>query len=376
MDNENFYERLGSYFVSEDESQTADYVNNNINSKLFNRLRIKIEIEIIGTSDPTGEQVSTYRISKIHVAKKDRTLEKDKNINAFISDIEDINKNLQESNNFYNYKAGKNGWTIFFLLKELITTCQNLHYNYFRGQAKNWPIMPSIFRNKTNKYGKYIYEEFERDYKDICREFPDNLKYIPLEKEYIGKRADELAVLQHYGFPTSLIDITDNPFIALMFMSCFEKMDNPCLICYRINSDESLNNSLVSLVDKLDVNKRIKAQRGAFLNYDKLSYLFDFQKNMLVPKNIYCPIDMITFEICLSEVGIDDSNKESKERKEHYELLRNELVRKLNEFGYYPSHLFPDFDDYIKYKSEEFKLNSQKIAHIPNNIDKIMDQDK
>lgn len=156
MDNENFYERLGSYFVSEDESQTADYVNNNINSKLFNRLRIKIEIEIIGTSDPTGEQVSTYRISKIHVAKKDRTLEKDKNINAFISDIEDINKNLQESNNFYNYKAGKNGWTIFFLLKELITTCQNLHYNYFRGQAKNWPIMPSIFRNKTNKYGRRL----------------------------------------------------------------------------------------------------------------------------------------------------------------------------------------------------------------------------
>lgn len=47
MDNENFYERLGSYFVSEDELQTADYVNNNINSKLFNRLRIKIEI--IGT---------------------------------------------------------------------------------------------------------------------------------------------------------------------------------------------------------------------------------------------------------------------------------------------------------------------------------------
>ena len=67
MDNENFYERLGSYFVSEDESQTADYVNNNINSKLFNRLRIKIEIEIIGTSDPTGEQVSTYRISKIQI---------------------------------------------------------------------------------------------------------------------------------------------------------------------------------------------------------------------------------------------------------------------------------------------------------------------
>ena len=39
MNNENFYEKLGSYFVSEDESQTAYYVNNNINSKLFNRLR-------------------------------------------------------------------------------------------------------------------------------------------------------------------------------------------------------------------------------------------------------------------------------------------------------------------------------------------------
>ena len=32
MDNENFYEKLGSYFVSKDEPQTADYVNNNINS--------------------------------------------------------------------------------------------------------------------------------------------------------------------------------------------------------------------------------------------------------------------------------------------------------------------------------------------------------
>lgn len=40
MDNENFYERLGSYFVSEDESQTANYVNNNINSKLFDLLII------------------------------------------------------------------------------------------------------------------------------------------------------------------------------------------------------------------------------------------------------------------------------------------------------------------------------------------------
>lgn len=373
MNNDKFYENLGSYFVTENDKE--DYIDKNINSKLFNE--IKINIILVGVGQP--DTPNCYEIRKIEVKNKD-SFSNSKTIDTLLNDIEVINRYLKESNEKGGYKGNGTKWHVFYLLKELITTCQKLDYNYYRGQAENWPLIPSVFRNRTNASKKHIYQEFERIYKSTSREFPEELNYISLHKKNIDKRADELAILQHYGFPTTLIDITANPFIAMMFMCCFGKINHPQFKCYHIDIEDDLSKTLVSFVNKSRFNKRIRAQRGAFLNYDKLYYLSDFRKNGLIPKEDYKKIDMITFQIDFSSEKIDkkkESNIKGNENiihktkedlinnffeyeDDYYKVLREELVSKLEEYGYYSNNLFPDFGDYIKYQSQQFKQHKVK----------------
>lgn len=261
-----FYESLGSYFIDSDN----DYIESNINSKLFNE--IKVKVTIIGINQPSNDVSIVYKIKGIEIEKGEEY--KNKLAQPLQKTLNNMNDYLAFEGKNKGYKGDWNNWTIFYLLKEFITACQAGGYKYFRGQAHSWPIVPSIFRKKKDLLkGRYTYEEFENTYKNISREFPGRISYFPLSEDNLEKRTDELAILQHYGFPTPLVDITSNPFIAMMFMVCFGEIEEPEFQCFKINSEDSQGNTIVSFVDKLGNNRRIKAQKGAFLNYDKLSYL-------------------------------------------------------------------------------------------------------
>ena len=49
-----------------------------------------------------------------------------------------------------------------------------------------------------------------------------------------------------------------------------------------------------------------------------------------------------------------DSDKKSTVN-DYYSVIQKELLRKLKEFNYETNNLFPDFSDYLDYKSKEFK---------------------
>lgn len=82
----------------------------------------------------------------------------------------------------------------------------------FRGQAnKSFELTPSIFRNGHLQSENKI---FEKGLEMVGKEFPD------IERDF-----DKLAIMQHYGIPTRLLDFSLRPLIALYFAccDCFDK---------------------------------------------------------------------------------------------------------------------------------------------------------
>ena len=259
--------------------------------------------------------------------------------------VEALNKNISSYAPEGGYKNDGNSWSIFYLMKELITAFSKEGFNYFRGQRKDWETIPSLFRNLKNENREQYFRNFEDLYKKINREFPDDIEYVKYDEETIEERADQLAILQHYGMPTSLLDITENPFFALLFMlGINDEVFCPQLEMYRIDEIKHQNEGILSLGKKLLRNRRIKAQKGAFLNYDKIykRKLEDIRIERVIVK-----LKVLVYD------KKDELNNDNE--KEVYKNIQDELKRKLSEYNYEYHNMFPDFENYISYVSKQYK---------------------
>lgn len=90
----------------------------------------------------------------------------------------------------------------------------------FRGQADvSYELLPSIARGRHSEIDITIFNE-ERNLIDMAKFrmpsiFTNDLKPVEL-----------LAMLQHHGIPTRLLDVTENALVALYFACCDEKCTN------------------------------------------------------------------------------------------------------------------------------------------------------
>lgn len=324
-----------------------------------------------------------YFIKKISVSSKDENDPLYKDIQNFVT--KNIIQNKLEN------------WQIFYSFKALFQyLIHDKKFNYFRGQSHNWKLLPGIFRAE-NKYR----EEFENIYKDISSEFPDKLRYFQLEKSCIEDRCNNIAILQHYGLKTSLLDISSNPFIAMLFMltNCDESCTVPTLYCFLV--DDSLHNkkNIFQKIKKNNANLRISAQKGAFLNFDKIYTINNRNIKKIHTVKIYLEFDDIYREIekmidilkerlikdsddvkstCNSYIGIleeekNKMNKSNGEKTKKYLIgyIRNELLNKLCEYYYFEEDLFPDFENRIKYIAEKYECNKYEERKTRMNIEKI-----
>jgi hypothetical protein len=78
---------------------------------------------------------------------------------------------------------------------------------WFRGHSNvTWDLLPSVHRSYSNKQERYFSNEFFVRAKLRHRSFPQ-------DEDYAGW----LALMQHYGLPTRLLDWTRSPLVAAFF---------------------------------------------------------------------------------------------------------------------------------------------------------------
>ena len=381
-------------------AKEIDNFINNVNNGCFNNVRILINI--------IDGQDNKYKVNDIAIID-----DKSDNCNL-LNDLKYKIKKLNEK-----IKNSGFNWNIFYLYKELIQILKELGFNYFRGQNDKWELVPSILRYKL--YKDDVSQKFELKYKKISERFED-IKYYDLEQlkntktkrdevSFFEKRNTELGILQHYGFPTPLLDITQNPYVALLFM-CSDSHNNngsKRFDAFNIDEEKHSENNIFSLsyIDRR--NKRINVQRGEFLDFSKFQELnskkIKIKKidhvTIVIQYNVISGFDEYLskyLDLVLDSRPINDEKIQSKiseiedrynfnifDRKKVVSIIKSEnsdtkiafiqflyssikkyissgiykyvnedLKNKLNEFEYRESDLYPDMEKQLEYMERKY----------------------
>ena len=115
----------------------------------------------------------------------------------------------------------------------------------FRGVCKREQMLPKIIRDRDSSMNEIdILEDFERYYGAYST---------------VNNVWEFLALAQHHGLKTRLIDFTENPYVALFFALFFENGENDEYVVYSLNGTnrvpiklyESVNEQ-IQFLQKLD----------------------------------------------------------------------------------------------------------------------------
>lgn len=367
---------------------TNDYAKNLLNYKEDSFFESNsIEIGYIGNALAKNDEKRKYLLTHVKLLESNS------------DNIKSSLKSIVEKCDFdIKNKSQVNGWQLFYLYKELLQrfTSNEFGFNYFRGQSVNKPLLPGIMRDEV---GKSYINNFERIYRKLAYEFPEKINYTEFNgDDCITSRECDLSLLQHYGLKTALLDITRNPYIAMLFMIKENIRDyiEPTLYLFNINERLEKDETLFTEVRKNQTNERILAQKGAFLNYEKT-----ILKNKIYKKIPYIKIvlrfDETVYKKLLKK-EIDAYNSLKKYSKEHghkdfesfldhdlselnkqlnsiekYKMIAlkdilEDLENKLNEYCYIKEDMFLDFENRIRYLSNKYNKSGEDALRYTRSV--------
>ncbi len=319
-----------------------------------------------------------YELTRVELTASDISTSVYKKLNKVIKPINDAIRNNKFC--YSSRNVGKTiSWQIFYLLKEIISYCE---CNYYRGQSDNYTLNPGILRKRINE--EYL-NRFEDEYLELSRTYPNQLSYYKPQK--FLERESALSLLQHYGFKTSLLDITSDPYIAMLFMisNSIDSYKEPTLYLFDVDIMNNEKYNLFTKVKKSNFNERISAQHGAFFNFDKLLLSGPYCQNS--KNNKFSRIKTIKLQLCFDDRIFDKSFNDkvqsiyksndsfSIQQVPLFNILRNnyrekqdidkikletlkkiqyDLLSKLNEFCYYMEDLYPDFEKQLQFLIDKY----------------------
>lgn len=373
-------------FDTNNKELTNDYAKNLLNYKEDSFFESNtIEIGYIGNTLAKNGDKRKYLLT---------------HVNVLASNSDKIKSIVEKCDFDIKNKSQANGWQLFYLYKELLQrfTSNEFGFNYFRGQSVNKPLLPGIMRGELDK--SYI-NNFERIYRKLAYEFPEKINYTEFNgADCITNREYDLSLLQHYGLKTALLDITKNPYIAMLFMikENIREYTEPTLYLFNINELLEKDETLFTEVRKNKTNERILAQKGAFLNYEKTLLKNNNYEKIPYIKIILRFDDAVYEKLLENEIKVyENLKKYSKEHGhkdfesfvdhdlselnkqldsiEEYKVvsLKNileDLENKLKEYCYTKEEMFPDFENRIRYLSNKYNKSGEDALRYTRRVSK------
>ncbi len=195
----------------------------------------------------------------------------------------------------------------------------------FRGQSNHsWPLIPKAGRPPYNDKGSF----YEHRFSQWCREARAYAKDFP---ENIWER---LALAQHHGLATNLLDWSANPLVAAYFACKELESEDGAIYCYfptryiteseRNEFTDFKNNEVVGYIPN-HFSRRIVAQSG----------YFTFHQNPQKPV-LKTELTMPFKGQQLKKILIKNSAKQ-------------QFIDELNLYGLNQKSLFPDLDGLSSY---------------------------
>lgn len=260
------------------------------------------------------------------------------------------------------------------LLKAISTMKVKFNINnddviFFRGHSdENWVAKPSIYRENNIDKEHIIFREV--------------ISSVPEEFISSSNTFQKLVKMQHYGLPTRLLDITENPLVALYFACIAHQDKDGEILVYRVprseikyfdsdtvsilsNIAKMKNNFSIQDMDKDWLLHEIRQEKYGFLpniNLDDLSKVL-FVKPLLDNQRI------IRQDGSFMLFGINGNKSEIAEIPEKYRLHKNnkgfiinrdnkgKILENLDILGIHHAKLFPEIDNITKYIKSRYHIN-------------------
>ena len=239
----------------------------------------------------------------------------------------------------------------------------------FRGQAyAGWVLNNAIERTAFIHYHKSIEAEFVSEFQRGARNYLS-------KDETPGHLIEWLALMQHHGAPTRLLDLTKSPYIAsyFAFEFCEEKDENVAVWAFNIHHLKTKSLAILSneFGDALQESKNLINEDLFeiifYQNNKKLVFPvepFRMNKRYSLQQSVFISTGISNVPLMEQLHFLGDDMEQAVVKIEIPSQCKKEALRELHQMNLHRASLFPDLDGYalsLKLRYDSMKTPQQAL---------------